>query len=182
MKITSLEIPDIKIIQPNIFQDERGYFYESYNSKKLSDLLDKEIFFFQDNQSFSKKNVLRGLHFQLPPYAQGKLIRVLQGEIFDVAVDLRKSSSTYGQWVGYIVDDKEQKQIWIPEGFAHGFYCLKDSLVQYKSTNQYSLSHEVTLRWDDPYFQIKWPFSKLPFLSQKDMMGEFFDIKKPYFN
>ena len=138
MKYESLKIKDVKILKPEIYRDKRGYFYESFNEKIMNKIIGKKIHFVQDNQSFSKKNVLRGMHFQLTPVAQAKLVRVIFGKIYDVAVDLRNGSKTFGKWVGKILSDVNRNQLWIPEGFAHGFYCLEDSLVQYKTCLLYT--------------------------------------------
>jgi dTDP-4-dehydrorhamnose 3,5-epimerase len=158
MKVSPLKIPDVKLIEPDIFEDERGYFYESFNQKQFNDAMGKEVVFVQDNESKSKKGVLRGLHYQKSPFAQGKLVRVILGNVFDVAIDLRKESSTYGQWVSQVLSADNKKQLWIPEGFAHGFLTLSDIAVFcYKTTNFYSKSHEVSLRYDSLEFDIKWP-------------------------
>ena len=126
MKVTSLKIPDVKLIEPDVFEDERGFFYESFNQQKLNEAIGKNIAFVQDNHSKSSKGVLRGLHYQDEPFAQGKLVRVIAGEVFDVAVDIRKNSPTYGQWVSEVLSADNCKQLWIPEGFAHGFLTLSD--------------------------------------------------------
>ena len=181
MKIQSLKIPEIKLIEPDIYKDNRGYFYESYSTEKFIDVDGQKILFVQDNQSFSKKNVLRGLHFQRSPMAQGKLVRVITGEIYDVAVDLREGSSTFGQWVGQILSGDNHLQLWIPEGFAHGFYCLKDSLVQYKTTSYYSPNNESTIRWDDAHLNINWPINSEPVVSSKDQQADHFEINQKYF-
>lgn len=182
MKFKNLEIPDIKIIEPEIFIDDRGYFFESFNEDQFSSVVNDQISFVQDNQSFSKKNVLRGLHFQTPPMGQGKLVRVITGEVFDVAVDLRKSSNTYGKWVSHILNGEKNEQMWIPEGFAHGFYCLKDSIFQYKTTKLYSAKNESSIKWNDSLLSIEWPIGKYkPKISQKDERSELFDFSKNYF-
>ena len=181
MKFKSLDIPDVKLIETEIFSDDRGYFFESFNEKKFFQIINDQIFFVQDNQSYSKANVLRGLHFQKHPMGQGKLIRVIIGEIFDVAVDLRKSSDTYGKWIGQKLTSDQNNQLWIPEGFAHGFYCLKDSLVHYKTTKHYSKKDECTIKWDDPVLDIDWPITLNPRVSQKDNQGNFFDKNETYF-
>ena len=124
MKVTSLKIPDVKLIEPDVFEDERGFLYESFNQKKFNEAIDQEIIFVQDNHSKSSKGVLRGLHYQDPPYAQGKLIRIVAGEVFDVAVDIRKGSPTYGQWLSETLSEGNKKQLWIPEGFAQGLLTI----------------------------------------------------------
>ena len=145
------------LIKPDIFKDERGLFLESWNQEKFNNLIGKKIHFVQDNFSFSDKNVLRGLHYQRDPYSQGKLVRCSQGIIFDVAVDIRKNSSTYGEWGGVTLDSKTHNQFWIPEGFAHGFLVLSDFAgVNYKTTNYYSKEHESSIRWNDPDLAISW--------------------------
>lgn len=171
MKILGHQLSDIIIIQPNIFNDERGYFFETYSRKLWAQEygIDKE--FVQDNQSRSYKNVLRGLHYQ-HPYEQGKLVRVIAGEIFDVSVDLRKSSPTFGKWCGYYLSAENNQMIWIPRGFAHGFLTISDeAIVVYKTTAYYEKSAEHCLRWDDPDLAIQWPLSSPPILSSKDRKG-----------
>ncbi|QDC89412.1 dTDP-4-dehydrorhamnose 3,5-epimerase [Candidatus Methylopumilus universalis] len=168
MKITPLNIPDVLLIEPQVFSDDRGLFFESFNQEKFERLIGKSVNFVQDNHSKSLKGVLRGLHYQLQPNIQGKLIRVVQGEVFDVAVDLRKSSTTFGMWVGEIISSENKKQIWIPEGFAHGFLTLSESATfLYKTTNYYSPKDERSIRWDDDTINIKWP-NLTPLLSSKD--------------
>ncbi|MDC0552981.1 dTDP-4-dehydrorhamnose 3,5-epimerase [Methylophilaceae bacterium] len=160
MKVTALKIPDVKLIEPEVFEDERGYFFESFNQKKFNEAISQDITFVQDNQSKSKKGVLRGLHYQEEPFAQGKLVRAIKGEIFDVAVDIRKDSSTYGQWVGEILSEDNRKQLWIPEGFAHGFLSIaSNSEVLYKVTNHHFSSHEKTIAWNNNSFAISWPIN-----------------------
>lgn len=146
------------LIKPDIYKDDRGQFLESWNQLKFNNLVGKKIDFVQDNFSFSDKNVLRGLHYQKEPYAQGKLVRCSQGSIFDVAVDIRKNSSTFGEWAGVILDSIKHNQFWIPEGYAHGFLVLSDFAdVNYKTTNFYSKKHEASIVWNDPNFSISWP-------------------------
>jgi len=158
MKVTSLKIPDVKLIEPDVFEDERGFFYESFNQKKFNEAIDQEIIFVQDNHSKSSKCVLRGLHYQDPPYAQGKLIRIVAGDVFDVAVDIRKGSPTYGQWLSETLSEGNKKQLWIPEGFAHGFLTLSgEAEFLYKTTNFYSKEHERTIHWKRNDFGIIWP-------------------------
>jgi dTDP-4-dehydrorhamnose 3,5-epimerase len=173
MKVTALKISDVKLIEPEVFEDERGYFFESFNQEKFNEAISQDITFVQDNQSKSKKGVLRGLHYQEEPFAQGKLVRTIKGEIFDVAVDIRKDSSTYGQWVGEILSEKNKKQLWIPEGFAHGFLCLKDeSEVIYKATNFYSYAHEKIIQAMDKDIGIIWPQLPEIIMNKKDSICE----------
>jgi len=175
VKVTPLKISDVKLIEPEVFEDERGFFYESFNQERFNEVAGKEIIFVQDNHSKSKKDVLRGLHYQEPPYAQGKLVRVIAGEVFDVAVDIRQGSATYGQWVGEILSTTNKKQLWIPEGFAHGFLTISDqSEVLYKSTMFYSKKNEKNILWNDPTLAIKWPTLHPPKLSTKDSFGILF--------
>ena len=158
MKVSPLKISDVKVVEPNVFVDERGFFYESYNQQKFNEAIGKEVLFVQDNHSKSSKGVLRGLHYQEPPFEQGKLVRVASGEVFDVAVDLRSDSPTYGQWVSQILSAKNKKQLWIPEGFAHGFLTLSDDAeLLYKTTNFYNQASESTIRYDSNLFNIEWP-------------------------
>ena len=158
MKVTSLKIPDVKLIELDVFEDERGFFFESFNQKKFNDAIGKDVIFVQDNHSKSSKGVLRGLHYQKEPFAQGKLVRVIRGEVFDVAVDIRKDSLTYGKWVAEILSEKNKRQLWIPEGFAHGFLTLSDSAeFLYKTTNFYNSSHESGFRYDSKVLSIAWP-------------------------
>ena len=172
MKITPLKIPDVKLIEPDIFEDERGFFYESFNQKKFNEAMGQQITFVQDNQSKSKKGVLRGLHYQEEPHAQGKLVRVILGEVFDVVVDIRRDSSTFGQWIGETLTGTNKKQLWIPEGFAHGFLTISNQAeVLYKTTMFYSKEHEKNILWNDPTLNIKWPNDHLPILSSKDADG-----------
>lgn len=176
MQVTPTKIPDVLIITPKVFGDDRGFFFESYNQQVFNAAVGQDIAFVQDNHSKSAKNVLRGLHYQLPPKAQGKLVRVIQGEVFDVAVDLRKGSKTYGQWVGEILSADNKKQVWIPPGFAHGFLTLSETAeFLYKTNDFYSPAHERCLRWDDPSVGIDWPLTGAPLLAAKDQEGAFLD-------
>ena len=168
MKVTPLSIPDVLLIEPQVFDDDRGFFYESFNQNKFEDAMGKKINFVQDNHSKSIKGVLRGLHYQLAPKAQGKLVRVTQGEVFDVAVDLRQSSPTFGKWTGEILSSDNKKQLWIPEGFAHGFLTLSDTAeFLYKTTDFYSKDHEEAIQWNDKTIGIDWPLQEMS-LSSKD--------------
>jgi dTDP-4-dehydrorhamnose 3,5-epimerase len=179
MKVTSLDIPDVLVIEPNVFEDERGFFFESFNLNAFKKATSLDITFVQDNHSKSAKGVLRGLHYQLPPYAQGKLVRVLQGEIFDVAVDIRKSSPTFGKYVSQILSAENKKQIWIPEGFAHGFLTISDSAeVFYKTTNFYKSEYERCIFWDDSDLNIEWRMCTKIYISSKDLLGKDFKLSE----
>jgi len=172
MNITSTEIPDVLVIEPRVFGDERGFFFESFNQKVFQEKA-ADVQFVQDNHSCSAANVLRGLHYQIQQ-AQGKLVRVTAGAIFDVAVDIRRSSPSFGQWVGYELSAENKKQLWIPAGFAHGFISLVDRTeVLYKATDFYAPTHERCIRWDDPDLAIAWPLSGEPTVSGKDQQGRF---------
>jgi dTDP-4-dehydrorhamnose 3,5-epimerase len=176
MKVTDTQISDVKIIEPTVFEDERGFFFESFNHKKFEAAIGRKVTFVQDNHSKSVKGVLRGLHYQLPPHAQGKLVRVVQGEVFDVAVDIRKSSPTFGQWVGEALSAENKKQLWIPEGFAHGFLTLSDTAeFLYKTTDYYSKENERAIRWDDEALSIGWPVGLNPVVSGKDAVATGFE-------
>ena len=175
MKVTPLAIPDVLLIEPQVFGDDRGFFFESFNQERFENVLGRKINFVQDNHSKSVKGVLRGLHYQLPPKAQGKVVRVIQGEVFDVAVDLRRSSPTFGKWVGEILSANNKKQVWIPEGFAHGFVTLSDTTeFLYKTTDLYSPEHEACILWNDKTLNIKWSFDSEPSLSKKDIVAKSF--------
>ena len=170
MNIIPTEIPDVLVIEPRLFGDERGFFFESFNQKVFQEKI-VEVQFVQDNHSCSAAHVLRGLHYQVQQ-AQGKLIRVVAGAIFDVAVDIRRSSPSFGQWVGYELSAENKKQLWIPAGFAHGFVSLADRTeVLYKATDFYTPAHERCIRWDDPDLAIGWPLSAEPTVSSKDQQG-----------
>ena len=169
MKVTPTAIPDVLVIEPQVFGDERGFFFESFNSRAFAKATGLEVTFVQDNHSKSAKNVLRGLHYQLPPRAQGKLVRVVQGDVFDVAVDLRKESNTFGQWVGIHLSAENKKQFWIPPGFAHGFLTLSETAeFLYKTTDYYAPEFERSLMWSDRVLNIKWPIEGEPKLAAKD--------------
>ena len=171
MKITDTAIPDVKILEPKVFGDERGFFFESFNQKTFEECVGASVNFVQDNHSKSSKGVLRGLHYQTPPMAQAKLVRVVQGEVFDVAVDIRKDSATFGKWVGVHLSSENMKQLWIPEGFAHGFVTLSETAeFLYKTTNYYSVECERCIRWDDESIGVEWPISYEPILSGKDAL------------
>jgi len=168
MKVTALSIPDVLLIEPEVFSDDRGFFFESFNQNKFEEAVGHKIHFVQDNHSKSVMGTLRGLHYQLPPKAQGKLVRVIQGEVFDVVVDIRKASPTFGQWLGEILSADNKKQLWIPEGFAHGFLVLSDKAeFLYKTTSFYSKMHEITINYLNNSFDINWPLKEVH-LSEKD--------------
>ncbi len=174
MEIRETKIEGLVIIQPRIFEDERGLFFESFNHSKLEEFLGKDVNFVQDNESVSKKDVVRGLHFQEPPFAQGKLVHVTHGSVMDVAVDLRKNSSTYGQWHSELLSAENHTLFWIPEGFAHGFVALEENTTfLYKCTNYYHPSSERTILWNDENLFIDWGTNS-PIVSSKDMNGEKF--------
>jgi dTDP-4-dehydrorhamnose 3,5-epimerase len=172
MKVTPTAIPDVLLIEPKVFGDERGFFMESFNQKAFNDATGLDVTFVQDNHSRSARGVLRGLHYQLPPHAQGKLVRVVRGGVFDVAVDIRKNSPTFGKWVGYELSDTNHCQLWIPPGFAHGFQVLSESAeMLYKTTDYYSPAYERCVIWNDTEIGVDWPGKDLPLLSTKDLAG-----------
>ena len=170
MKVTSTAIPDVLILEPKVFGDERGFFLESFNQRTFDKAVGSKVTFVQDNHSRSAQGVLRGLHYQVAPHAQGKLVRVTQGRVFDVAVDIRHASPTYGQWVGVELNGADHKQLWIPPGLAHGFLVLSESAdFLYKATAYYEPQAERSLRWDDPTLGIAWPsLDAAPVLSSRD--------------
>ena len=171
MKATPLSIPDVILFEPRIFGDERGFFFESFNLQQFESVIGRRADFVQDNHSRSTKGVLRGLHYQIKQ-AQGKLVRVIAGEVFDVAVDIRKSSPSFGKWVGAYLSAENKKQLWIPEGFAHGFLVLSEyAEFLYKTTDYYAPEYERCIRWDDTELNIDWPLEVSPTLSSKDMAG-----------
>jgi dTDP-4-dehydrorhamnose 3,5-epimerase len=171
MKITATEIPGVLVIEPKVFGDERGFFYESFNKKKFVEASGITAEFVQDNHSKSAKGVLRGLHYQIKK-PQGKLVRVCQGEVIDVVVDIRKSSSTFGQWLGIKLSAINKRQIWVPEGFAHGFVVLSDAAeFLYKTTDYYAPEYERCIRWDDADLSIDWQYDGEPLVSDKDVRG-----------
>ena len=172
MKVTSLKIPEIKIIQPQIFKDNRGLFLEFFNQKKFFNLIGIKDPFVQDNISISHKGALRGLHYQIAPFEQSKLISVISGKIFDVAVDIRPKSDTYGQWVGETLSSENRKQIYIPKGFAHGFLALTDNtIIIYKTNSSYSSKSERCISYDDKKLNISWPKMDKYLISKKDSLG-----------
>lgn len=180
MEIIKTSIEGLLIIKPDVFKDERGYFFESYNKERFA----KEglmMNFVQDNESKSSKGVLRGLHFQKPPYSQGKLVRVIKGSVMDVAVDLRKDSPTYGKWESVVLTEENKLQFWIPEGFAHGFVTLEDNTIfNYKCTNVYNKESEGSILWNDPDINVEWNIEN-PILSEKDKLSPLFkDFETPF--
>lgn len=168
MKAVPLAIPEVYLLEPTVFGDERGFFFESYNHQKFEQTIGRSVEFVQDNHSKSAQNVLRGLHFQTEQ-AQGKLVRVVVGEVFDVAVDVRRDSPTFGQWVGVHLSAENKKQLWVPEGFAHGFAVLSEyAEFLYKTTDYYAPQYERSIAWNDPDIGIDWPIQDPPILSAKD--------------
>ncbi len=169
MKAIDTAIPDVKIIEPTVFADDRGFFFESFSKAKFEAAIGRSADFVQDNHSRSGRGVLRGLHYQLSPHAQAKLVRVVIGEVYDVAVDIRKSSPTFGQWVGVLLSAENKRQLWIPEGFAHGFLTLSNHVeFLYKTTNYYAPESDRGIRWDDPQIAIDWKVTEALTLSSKD--------------
>ena len=172
MQAIALDIPEVVLFTPKVFGDDRGFFYESFNTRVFNEVTGLQPDFVQDNHSRSVKGVLRGLHYQLAPHAQGKLVRVIQGEVFDVAVDIRRSSPTFGKWVGAVLSAENKQQLWIPAGFAHGFVTLSETAeFVYKTTDFYSAKSERCIAWDDPQIAIDWRFDGQPQLSGKDQQG-----------
>ena len=172
MKVIPLAIPDIILFEPRVFGDDRGFFFESFNQKTFEEIVGIATTFVQDNHSKSTQGVLRGLHYQLPPKAQEKLVRVIQGEIFDVVVDIRKNSSTFGQWLGEKLSADNKKQLWIPPGFAHGFLTLSETAeILYKATDFYAPEYERCIAWNDPDIGIEWPLQSEPITSERDQCG-----------
>ena len=173
MRFTATNLPDVLIVEPVVFGDDRGFFFESYNRRRFEDAVGKSVDFVQDNQSRSVRGVLRGLHYQLSPNAQGKLVRAGRGAIFDVAVDVRRGSPTFGRWVGVELSEENRRQLWIPEGFAHGFLTLSETAdVYYKASSYYSPPDEGSVAWDDPDIAIEWPsVDQFPLLSPKDRLA-----------
>lgn len=172
MKYTRLNIPDVILLEPTLYRDNRGFFFESFNHQKFEDIIGEQVKFVQDNHSCSARGVLRGLHYQLPPKAQGKLVRIVSGSVFDVAVDIRKGSPTFGKWVGEILSAENKKQLWIPAGFAHGFLSLEESSeMLYKTTDYYAPEFERAILWNDQDLGIKWPEVEEIKVAQKDSAG-----------
>ena len=171
MKVIDTAIPDVKIIEPKVFGDDRGFFFESFNQKRFEEAIGSKVDFVQDNHSRSVKGVLRGLHYQIQ-HPQGKLVRVTVGEVFDVAVDLRQSSPTFGQWVGVTLSAENKRQLWVPEGFAHGFVVTSDvAEFLYKTTDYWYPEFERSLLWNDETVGIEWPLNSAPMLAAKDAAG-----------
>ncbi len=171
MNVIKTKIPDVLIIEPQVFGDDRGFFMESWNQKAFNEVVGQDVTFVQDNHSRSVKNVLRGLHYQIKQ-PQRKLVRCVVGEVFDVAVDIRSGSETFGQWVGVRLSAENKRQFWVPEGFAHGFLVLSESAdFLYKATNYYAPEYERCIRWDDPEIGIEWPLTGEAVLSAKDQAG-----------
>lgn len=171
MKITHTDFPEVLIVEPSVFGDTRGFFYESFNKKAFCEVTGLNLNFVQENHSHSVKNVLRGLHYQVQN-PQGKLVRVVQGEVFDVAVDIRKESPTFGKWVSQVLSAENMRQMWIPEGFAHGFLVMSEAAnVLYKTTDYYAPQFERCISWNDPALAIQWPINRNPNLSPKDQLG-----------
>lgn len=180
MKATPLAIPEVLVIEPKVFGDDRGFFFESFNARAFEEATGLKRNFVQDNHSKSSKNVLRGLHYQIKQ-PQGKLVRVVQGEVFDVAVDLRKSSQTFGQWIGVHLSAENKKQLWVPEGFAHGFLVLSETAeFLYKTTDYYAPEYERSLLWCDPLLGVKWPLVGEPKLAAKDVAGKLFEAAEVF--
>lgn len=168
MKATPLAIPDVVLIEPKVFGDDRGFFFESFNQAKFEAAIGRSVNFVQDNHSRSARNVLRGLHYQI----RHKLVRVVQGEVFDVAVDIRKASPTFGKWVGEVLSAENKRQLWVPEGFGHGFVVLSETAeFLYKTSDYYAPEHERCIAWNDPAIAIQWPIDGEPVLSAKDAQG-----------
>jgi dTDP-4-dehydrorhamnose 3,5-epimerase len=172
LKITPTSLPEVFLIEPKVFGDARGYFYESFSQRAFDHATGQHASFIQDNHSLSQQGVLRGLHYQLSPFAQGKLVRVVEGEVFDVAVDIRKGSPRFGKWVGMNLSAENKRQLWIPPGFAHGFFTLSPTAqFAYKTTQYYAPAYERCIRWNDPAIDIAWPLHLSPVLSEKDAQG-----------
>ena len=172
MKAIPTAIAEVLVVEPAVFGDARGAFFESWNRARFNELVGREVEFVQDNHSVSARNVLRGLHYQVDPRAQGKLVRVVAGEVFDVAVDMRRSSPTFGRWVGDRLSAQNRRMMWIPAGFAHGFVVLSDvAEFLYKTTDYYAPEHERTLLWNDPAVGVRWPIDGAPLLKPKDAAG-----------
>jgi dTDP-4-dehydrorhamnose 3,5-epimerase len=180
MKAERLAIPEVVLFEPRVFADERGFFFESFNQRSFDEAVGRQVSFVQDNHSRSVRNVLRGLHYQIKQ-PQGKLVRVVAGTVFDVAVDMRRNSPTFGQWVGEILSDENKKQLWVPEGFAHGFAVLSEfAEYLYKTTDYYAPEHARCIAWDDPTLAIDWPLSDRPSLSEKDTRGVHFKAAETF--
>lgn len=165
----STDLPEVVVVEPKVHRDDRGFFLEAWNRREFAEAVGEDVEFVQDNHSRSKRGVVRGLHYQVPPQPQGKLVRVALGAVWDVAVDIRAGSATFGQWVGVELSEENQRQLWIPPGFAHGFVVLSDEAdLLYKASGYYSRDHDRSIRWDDPEIGIPWPLEGEPILSEKD--------------
>jgi dTDP-4-dehydrorhamnose 3,5-epimerase len=174
MQLVETALPDLLVLESRFFTDERGYFFESYHKQRFEAAVGRPIVFVQDNWSRSRRHVVRGLHYQIQ-HAQGKLVRVVSGRVFDVAVDLRRQSSTFGRWAGFELSSEDHRALWIPEGFAHGFLAISESAdVLYKTTDYYAPEHERTIRWDDGDLAIDWPLTATPVVSAKDRAARSF--------
>ena len=172
IQVTATALPEVKIIEPKVFGDARGFFYESFNAREFAEHVESGVEFVQDNHSRSAKGVLRGLHYQIQ-HAQGKLVRVVEGEVFDVAVDIRKSSPNFGKWVGVNLSEENHRQLWVPPGFAHGFVVLSETAqFLYKTTDYWYQAHERSIVWNDPAIGIEWPIDFEPVLAAKDAAGK----------
>ncbi len=181
MQVIPTAIPEVLIIEPKVFGDDRGFFFESYNERSFTDAAGKQWSFVQDNHSRSRRGVLRGLHYQMPPHAQGKLVRVVAGEVFDVAVDIRRSSPTFGKWVGEVLSGQNHRQLWIPPGFAHAFLVLSETAdFLYKTTDYYAPFAERSLLWCDPQIGIRWPIEGEPKMAAKDLEGKLLSEAEVY--
>lgn len=180
MKIIPTQMPEVLVIEPNVFGDDRGFFFESFNAKRFKEKTGVDVTFVQDNHSKSGKNVLRGLHYQIRQ-PQGKLVRVVAGEVFDVAVDIRRSSPTFGKWVGEFLSAENKRQLWVPVGFAHGFLVVSDvAEFLYKTTDYYAPEHERCILWNDPDLNIQWPTDDTPLVSEKDNRSDSFKIAEVF--
>ena len=178
--ITPTAIPEVMILEPQVFGDARGFFFESFNQRDFAEKTGVDLTFVQDNHSKSAQGVLRGLHYQIQ-HPQGKLVRVVQGQVFDVVVDLRQKSATFGQWVGVYLDAQKHQQLWVPPGFAHGFVVLSETAeFLYKTTDYWHPEHERSLRWDDPTVAIDWPLQGQPLLAAKDAAGQQWDAAEKF--
>ncbi|UXN67839.1 dTDP-4-dehydrorhamnose 3,5-epimerase (plasmid) [Devosia neptuniae] len=176
MKVTPLSLPGLVLLEPRVFSDGRGAFFESFNQRSFEEATGVRAEFVQDNHSVSSRNVVRGLHYQVGDVAQGKLVRVVRGSAFDVAVDLRRTSATFGRWYGINLSAQNRLQMWIPEGFAHGFVALEETTeFLYKTTSYYSATSERCILWNDPSIAVEWPITGEPVLSEKDAAGRSFD-------
>ena len=179
MNVVRTAIPEVLLLEPKVFGDARGFFFESYNRRAFREATGLDVDFVQDNHSRSAKNVLRGLHYQVQQ-AQGKLVRVVSGEVFDVAVDIRRGSPTFGRWAGFTLSAESKRMAWIPPGFAHGFLVTSESAeFLYKTTDYYAPAHERTIRWDDPTLAIRWPLQGEPLVAEKDRNGQSFGDADP---